>query len=280
MLRSLNELERYKVTATDGPIGTAVDFFLDDERWAVRYLVVETAGFLDGRRVLVSPISFRSAEWASRQFHVALTKDKVKHSPGVDVDKPVSRQHEQDYARYYGYPSYWGYTGGLWGMGPSPQLLAPGSWDEARAVDAHVAFGDVHLRSAQEIHGYEIEGSDGVIGHVGDLIVDDETWAIRYLRIDTGNWWAGKKVLVSPQWATSVSWAERKVHMSLARQQIKDSPEWNGVAAVNRKYEAQMYDHYGRPVYWLGGDHPEEALVEAPKEIPKETPPSARVSNR
>jgi hypothetical protein len=68
MLRSLKDLERYTVSATDGDVGSVVDFLLDDERWIVRYLVVETGGFLDGHRVLISPISFRSADWSTRSF--------------------------------------------------------------------------------------------------------------------------------------------------------------------------------------------------------------------
>jgi len=88
MLRSLKELEHYAVSAADGDIGSVADFLLDDERWIVRYLVVETGGFFSGRRVLISPISFRQADWSTRRFHLALTRDKVKSSPSVDVDKP------------------------------------------------------------------------------------------------------------------------------------------------------------------------------------------------
>ena len=81
MLRSLKDLERYKVSATDGDIGSVVNFLLDDQRWVVRYLVVETGGFLGGRRVLISPISFRQAEWSTRSFHVALTMDEGQEQP-------------------------------------------------------------------------------------------------------------------------------------------------------------------------------------------------------
>ena len=61
MLRSLKDLERYKVSASDGDIGSVVNFLFDDERWAVRYLVVDTGGFFSGRSVLISPISFGAA---------------------------------------------------------------------------------------------------------------------------------------------------------------------------------------------------------------------------
>ena len=126
MLRSLKDLERYDVSASDGDLGRVANFLLDDEHWAIRYLVVDTGVFFDSRRVLVSPISFRRADWATHRFHLALTMARIKSSPSVDLDKPVCRQNEHDQALYYGYPFYWGYIG-LWGQGPSPGLLAAGA---------------------------------------------------------------------------------------------------------------------------------------------------------
>lgn len=252
MLRSLKDLERYTVGASDGDIGTVVNFLVDDDRWVVRYLVVETDGFFDGRRVLISPISFGKADWSTQRFHVALTREKVKNSPSVDVDKPVSRQHERDYYGYYGYPYYWGYPG-VWGMAAYPGLLADRGWNGTPTIQQTAdAAGDAHLRSASELRGYHIQGTDETIGHVEDFIVDDETWQVRYLVIDTSNWWFGKKVLVAPHWAKSISWADRMVHVDMSRDAIKNSPEWNPTAGVNRKYEVELYDYYGRPVYWDG----------------------------
>jgi hypothetical protein len=263
MLRSLEDLARYRVSATDGDIGSVADFLLDDERWTIRYLVAETGDFFDERRVLISPISFRQAEWLTHRFHLALTMDKIKNSPSVDVDKPVSRQHERDYFRYYGYRHYWG-DAGPWGMGEDPSLLAASTWNERPAEHCDEQTGDVHLRSARELRGYHIQGSDEAIGHVEDFIVDDESWGIRYLVIDTSNWWLGKKVLVAPHWASRISWEESKVYVDLSRQAIKDSPERNASAAINREYEARLYDYYGRPVYWAGSDGPKNARAAAP----------------
>jgi hypothetical protein len=248
MLLSLKELEQYKVNAIDGDIGCVVDFLLEDERWTVRYLVVETGGLFRERRVLISPISFRAVDCLAARFHLALTIDKVKNSPSVDVDKPVSRQHERDYYGYYGYPYYWGSTG-MWGMGAYPDTLAASAYHEPDA-ESFDKPGDIHLRSAREVRGYHIQGNDNAIGHVDDFIVDNETWAIRYLVIDTSNWRPGKKVLIAPPWATRVSWRERRVNVDMPRQAIEDSPEWNAYAAVNREYELRLHEHYGRPAYW------------------------------
>jgi sporulation protein YlmC with PRC-barrel domain len=248
MLRSLKEMERYTVSATDGDVGTVVNFLVDDEHWVVRYLVVEIGGLFNKRRVLVSPVSFGRVEWSSRRFHLALTKGKVADSPSVDADKPVSRQHEREHSAYYGYRHYWG-ASGRWGVGTRPSLLVDGPGNDPPAEQPEKS-GDVHLRSAKELLGYHIQGSDGSIGHIADFIVDDETWEVRFLVVDTSNWWFGKKVLVSPHWAHRVSWGERKVYVEMSRRTIKNSPEWMVTSAINREYETRLYDYYGRPGYW------------------------------
>ena len=248
MLRSLKDLEQYTVGATDGDIGYVVDFFLDDQRWTIRYLIVSTGGLFDGRHVLISPISFREVTWSNRRFNLALTVDKIKDSPNVDTDKPVSRQHEREVQGFYGYPYYWD-NSGLWGTGSYPDALASGVQNEI--LPEHFDEpGDVHLRSAKEVRGYHIQGRDEEIGHIQDFIVDDRTWEVRYLVIDTQNWWFGKKVLVAPHWANRVSWEERKVFVNLSRRAIKDSPQWDPATGISREYEDRLHRHYGREAYW------------------------------
>jgi hypothetical protein len=248
MLRSLRDLERYSVSATDGDIGTVDDFFLDDERWGVRYLVVDAGALVRSRRVLISPSSFRQVDWAARHFHLALTRKAIEGSPDVDTERPVSRQHETEYYDYYASQPY-SSSSGYWDMGPRRVEQRAGAQPDLRD-DRAPSKSEVHLRSLNEVKGYHVQGTDHAIGHIEDFIVDDQTWMIRYLVIDTSNWWLGKKVLVAPQWATGVNWAERRVQMGLNRQAIKASPEWHPGAPVNREYEAHLYDYYGQPVYW------------------------------
>jgi len=123
MLRPVKDLKGYALLATDGPIGHVVDVLVDDRHWAVRYLVVDTGTWLSGRRVLISPMSLGRPDWALQQLPVSLTKDRVEHSPDVDTQKPVSRQHEEEQLSYYGYPVYWEGTG-LWGTSAYPGMLA------------------------------------------------------------------------------------------------------------------------------------------------------------
>jgi sporulation protein YlmC with PRC-barrel domain len=244
MLRSLKLLEHYKVKATDGDLGSVSNFFIDDERWTVRYLVVDTGGFFGGRNVLISPISFRGVDFSARAFNLALTRDRINNSPSVDLDKPVSRQHERDYYGYYGYPYYWGY-GGLWGADTYPGAMASAGYDRAGERPGE-PDADVHLRSAKEITGYHVEGTDGAIGHVKDFMVDDESWAIRYMVIETSNWWLGKSVLVAPDWTSRISWLDRKIYVDMTRSAIQSSPQWGVDDPISRAYEDALHRHYGR----------------------------------
>jgi hypothetical protein len=113
------------------------------------------------------------------------------------------------------------------------------------------------VSSAAELRGYHLDGLDGVIGRVEDALVDDQTWTLRYLVIDARPWSVGKRVLVAPQWASRVSWNDRKVVLGVRRQTIKDGPEWRPQQQLDRAYEMALHQHHGRRVYW------EERQVEA-----------------
>jgi hypothetical protein len=245
-------LKDFAIRATDGELGTIEDLYFDDETWAIHYLIVDTGGWLGGRRVLISPISVVHTDWEAKRLDVALTKRQVEHSPEIDTHKPVSRQHEAGYVGYYGYPYYWGGPY-LWGAAAYPAGLAtpPTASTEAMAARIRRESTDSHLRSGEAVTGYNIEAADGEIGHVDGFVVDDEAWAIRYMEVATRNWWPGKKILLSPAWIERVSWTDSKVYVGLSREAIKDAPEYVESRPITREYENRLYFHYGRPPYWL-----------------------------
>ena len=260
MLRSAKNLESLTIGATDGNIGKVKDLYFDDEAWVVRYLVVNTSAWLGGREVLISPYSIGKADVVANVLSVSITKDQVKNSPGINTDEPIARQYEKTYLGYYGYPYYWG-GAGLWGEGAYPGMMLTGgggaeiprNWGYLRSpsADDAIAHGDPHLRSVAAVSGYHVHATDGEIGHVDGFIIDDSTWSIRYLIINTSNWWVGHQVVVSPEWIQSVSWAESRFTTDLTRQKIKDSPPYTGDEALARSEESSLYKHYGRSGYWL-----------------------------
>jgi hypothetical protein len=133
-----------------------------------------------------------------------------------------------------------------WGYYPYP-ARAPEQW---RKPSKEEKAWDPDLRSTNDVSGHHIQGTDGEIGHVADFFIDVQTWTIRYLIVDTHNWWPGKKVLVSPQWIDRISWGERKVFVNLLRETIKQSPEFKEESLLSRAYETGLYRHYNRPGYW------------------------------
>lgn len=92
--------------------------------------------------------------------------------------------------------------------------------------------------------------SNGNIGHVEDFLIDDQNWAIRYVVVDTVNWWPGKKVVIAPQWIKDVSWTDSRVYVNLSRERIKNAPEYDPTAIVDREYEEKLYDYHQSPKYW------------------------------
>jgi hypothetical protein len=265
MLRSMKDLEGYTIRATDGDIGHVNDFYFEDDRWVVRYLIVEAGHWLSNRKVLISPIAIGQPNWAAKVLPVLITKEQVKNSPNIDTDKPVSRQEEIRYHGYYNYPYYWGGTG-LWGLGAYPgMMLSAGDYYSGadagdlaeRAEHARMTReaaehqnDDPHLRSGNAVMNYHIEATDGGIGHVQGLLLDEDTWAIRYIVVDTSNWWLGHQVLIAPRWIKNVRWPDRTVSVGLTRQAVKDAPPYNPAVPLDRNEEIGLHNHYKRAGYW------------------------------
>ena len=263
MLHTLKELENFAIHATDGDIGSTKDFYFDDKQWGIRYLVVETGSWLTSKKILLSPISIKHVNQEDKTLTVSISKEQVKNSPDIDTQKPVSRQYEIDYLGYYGYPFYWG-NSSLWGAYSSPYMIAPGyiatTPQPDESIDAPDIFADVdamryrdqdhHLRSYQTVIGYHLEAKDGELGHIDGMLIDTDTWAIRYLIVNTSNWWLGHLVLIAPTWVNEVSWVSSKMYVDMTQQQVKDAPLFDPTIPFTRELETGIHLHYGRNAYW------------------------------
>jgi len=242
----------YTLAATDGAIGEVEDCYLDYVHWTVRYFAVDTGGWLSGRRVLITPMAVRSVDQGGERVIVDLTREQVEHSPDTDTHRPVSRQHELSLLQHYGFPTYW-YGPDAWGPAMIPALAAPapeGVMDEVMARSEQDNLEDSHLHSTNDTLGHGIQARDGAIGHVDDFLLDELSWTMRWLVVDTRNWIPGKHVLVAPEWVESVDWTERAVRMGLTRDQIRSAPPYDRNRPIDRDYEHRLFAHYGRPKYW------------------------------
>ncbi|MFH1299445.1 MAG: PRC-barrel domain-containing protein [Planctomycetota bacterium] len=242
MFRSTNELRGYKLLATDGEFGTVKDFLFDDELNITRYIVVDTGGWLISQQVLISPVAIKQPDLDTHKLPTVLSKSNIAESPQIECDRPISRQHEYALAWYYNWPVYWGSM--------IPALMGRQAAIAEMEGQREQLQGDPHLRSVAEVIGYQIQCMEGVVGHVEDMIVDTESWSLRYLIIDTRNWLPSKKVIIAFDWITHITWEDRKAHVDLTQDQVKNAPVYDPRLPVNRAYETQLYDFYGRPTYW------------------------------
>lgn len=173
------------ILARDGDMGFVVDVFFDDERWSVRYLVVDTGHVMPERRVLIAPESVVRGQPTDDLIRVRLTRKEVERSPDVETALPVSLQFGE----------------------PQPRVKR-----------------DPHLRSTQVVIGYQIQALDGPAGHVSDLVVDGTTWSIERLIVDIGKWFPGPRVRVAPETVQRIDWPWRKMHVGLTREEVRKSP--------------------------------------------------------
>jgi len=230
MLRSIKQLYGHKLGAKDGEIGQVKDFYFDDLNWAIRYLVVDTGLWLPGRQVLLSPHSLGWLEQPEKVLHVNLTRKQIEDSPSIDAHKPVSRQYEEEYYRYFGWPNYW-QGKALWGMSDFPVLALPAdvSLHDSEVSGPPIPRPDAHLRSTQAVNGYHLRRGEETIGHVCDFMIDAQSWSIGQLVIKTGHRFSGKEELMGTKLVERISYEESTVYMRLTGEAAE--PELEEAAA-------------------------------------------------
>ncbi len=226
MLLSVRQLYGKRLHASDGEVGRVKDFYFDDANWVVRYLVADTGSWLTGRQVLISPHAFGGLERSGTPLHVNLTRKQIEDSPSIESHKPVSRQYEEAYYRYYGWPFYW-QGSSLWGLSGFPILELPSkspSTEPAAGSDPPPEPADAHLRSTQAVNGYQILASDGISGHVCDFLMADNDWSIQQLVIKIGHRFTGNEVAIPTSTVDRISYDESTVFVSVTKQAVEQSP--------------------------------------------------------
>ncbi|MDG6221489.1 MAG: PRC-barrel domain-containing protein, partial [Candidatus Thermoplasmatota archaeon] len=221
--------------------GKVETFLFDDISWMAVYLDIDIGGWLEEKQVLISPLAIKKESWEEKAMETNLTKEIIENAPDISSHEPLSRKKEREYLNYYSWPAYWQPVG-------MPQMEYMQSMSTGLPTEEETE--NVHLRSAKEVRGYKIHSTDKQFGHIDDLIVDDETWIIRYIVVDTRDFLPGKKVLISPNWIKKLSWDVQEIYVDLSEEAILGSPEYNPSEPVNRDCEDRLHDYYGRPKYY------------------------------
>lgn len=244
MLRHANRIIGCDVISSDGSVGKVHDVLFDEVTWTFQHVVADIGSWLAGERVLLPLAAVGEIDEGQRQLQVHLTKAEVEHSPGVSTCATAPEEAEVLLGKYW-----------MW-TAPSVAHLPP---EASRVMDSEASVEEKaevedkvesRLRSVRETIGYHIAAPDGDIGHLKDVIVDCATWQIQYLVVNTGNWLLQRNVLIPRTALESIHWADRKVHLSITRDEIKNSPEHDPKQMIDRDYEQSLHDHYRQEPYW------------------------------
>lgn len=240
--RGIARMRGASILATDGRIGRVQDLYFDDRRWATRYIVVDTDGWLSGRQVLISPMAIQSVDWEDSGIRLNLTREQIENSPGIGHDEPVSRQYERRHYAYYGWPLY-SAGNGVWDKSNYP-ILEEGQPAGTTAEGDQEEHVDPHLRSAADVVGYRIHGTDGDFGSITDLLINNHSWKIRWLAVDTTPWWPGGNVLIMTGSVRKIAWQGRSIDVDLTTKQIADSPAWEEGKSMTMEEERSLIDRW------------------------------------
>lgn len=236
---AISALTGYAVVGSTDTIGTVKDFLFLDDRWKVRWLVVDTGGWLSGRKVLIHPSAIAETDYDLQELRVPLTRQQVEGSPDISVDGKLSNNLEARVFAHYGWDPDWGLSPFARTSDAPPAL--PGA--VGKSAD------DPHLRSFEAIKGYRLRATDGEIGNVENFLVDRDGWNIRYLIVGTGTWWFGKEVLLAPYAVAAIDWLNREILLNVTGEQVKSSPPWDPLKLIDAEYGGRLHQHYGWPDY-------------------------------
>ncbi|MFP4458706.1 MAG: PRC-barrel domain-containing protein [Candidatus Zixiibacteriota bacterium] len=227
MLRSLKRFEGYKIGAKDGELGEIIDFYFDEMEWIVRYIVADTRRWLPGRKVLIGANKIDAPDPDNKLIFVDMTKKKIKNSPKVGFKETVSKEKERELMEYFKWPVYW------------HRVTPP------REIDLDEGT-DTHLRSLNEVIGYDIHAKGEKVGKLKDIIIEEPSWRIAYLVIKTeiGAGEEKHEVLITPFWHDSIDWEAREIDLNVTKEYIQRSPEYFPDEDINPKIEKKLFEYY------------------------------------
>ncbi|MBM7551188.1 PRC-barrel domain-containing protein [Thalassobacillus pellis] len=262
MLYHVSKLEHYNILAEDGELGKVKDLYFDDHKWAVRYLVVDTRKWLPGKKVVVSPSGFDSVVPEEQAIYIRDKKEDIRNNASLEEKQAFSREKEMELTDFFGWKQYWA-GDYLWGGYGSPlaTMPEPGQKEMLAAKENNPPIeegkytGDDKLRSIEEIKGAVkhgiVHGKDGKAGYISDIIVDDETWKIRYLVVNTSEWSTNFQVLLSPAWLQSIDWVDNNFYIDLSLETIEAGPNYDKHQEITEELEEEIYRKYQKEPYWI-----------------------------
>lgn len=242
MLQTTRSLIGFSLSTKDGEIGKVKDLYFDDHTWTIRYLVVETANWLFGRKVLIAPLAILKTLKDSRTLVVDMTKEQVKHSPDIDTDKPVSRQSEADLYKHYSWPY------GSAGMGYPTIAMLKDAGERTNDRDVTEQHFDKHLRSYKHITDYKIYNKEGVVGECEDFFLNTNNWSLPYLILQTAESKLKKKSFIPTNKVISIQLDTKIILIDVSIKLLKKSLKIDPGEFLTEEQKQKLFKDFNGPV--------------------------------
>jgi len=241
MLISLTELKSYRIEATDGDIGRIDDLLFFRGEWVVRYLVAATEDRDTEPMLAVADI--RRLDRRRHVLFINISRDEVSNARTVDVEQPPDESNKDEGHELYGWPPYWLEEG----REAAPMGAESGVEEPVKNPDVE-EFESPELQRASDLPGlYSIQTDGGEAGTLKDFVVEDESWAIPYLVIDTNtSLQAPRRVLVATDYVQRVDWLGKSIQVSLSIEDVAGSPAFTSEELITPEFAHSLREYYDR----------------------------------
>ncbi|MGD8412600.1 MAG: PRC-barrel domain-containing protein [Candidatus Latescibacterota bacterium] len=215
MMMRAKEILGTTVRSADGEIGKVKDILFDSEEWVVRYVVVDTWDWLPERKLIIPPAVLKSPATRLRSFDVPMDKREISRGATLRDGDVLTRRVEASVFEQFKLAPYWA-------------VRVPGGGamiaDQVASHDDEGADAQTPLKSFRETAGFEILAGDGPIGRMVDFFVDDQSWSVAEVAVDTTDWLRDGSAVLKSRWFTGVDTRRRKMTLNKTSEEVENDP--------------------------------------------------------
>jgi PRC-barrel domain len=110
------------------------------------------------------------------------------------------------------------------------------------------------LRELRALIGSPVIATNGETGRVRDFLFDDQTWQVRHLVLDVGNWLRRRDVVLPAAAFELPDWTTGTLRVRLSKAQVRDSPDVDAEKPVSRQQELAMREYFGALACWVDAE--------------------------
>ena len=240
MLCSLNKLKMYDVVANDGQIGKIKDYYFDEKNWVVRYLLIDSCGYLNRSNGFISTSSVSNIDMRANKIHVNFSISKIGLNTKTKKEtNPREKKIDIQFSDFFERPSYWGFLDSPWVVGPQGVIYEniPGK-NEIR-----LPSGQPNLPSYNQITRYQVHAIDAFLGQIVDILVNEDTWQFQFLELEKENWTDWQSTLLPYDLIERLNPGARNIEVLTNRNLVLTSPTYNPKSLPNFYFES-ILQHY------------------------------------